>query len=194
MVRPTPTGKSRLRRHQGGFGFLTILLLIVLIGLALGQAGTLWGTESRRIKEAGLLYVGEQYRNAILSYYESSPGQAKTWPKSLDDLLLDPRQPRLTRHLRKLYLDPVSGTPDWGLITDPVTQEIHGVYSTAPGQPLKTGGFSKKEEKFEGAESYAAWRFEALPPTVEQVPAPTPTLPTPQLAPGSTERVTPTPP
>jgi type II secretory pathway pseudopilin PulG len=194
MVRPTPTGKRTLRRKQAGFGFLAVLLLIVLIGLALGQAGMLWSTQSRRIKEAELLYVGERYRDAIRSYQESSPGQAKSYPKTLDDLLLDPRHPRMTRHLRKLYRDPVGDTPDWGLITDPVTQEIHGVYSTAPGQPLKTSGFSKKEANFEGAESYAAWRFEAVPPPEEQVPAPTPALPQPQLAPGSPERVMPNPP
>jgi type II secretory pathway pseudopilin PulG len=161
MARPTPTGSTPAIRAQAGFGFLTVLFLIILIGLALGQAGTVWSTQSTRLKEADLLWVGEQYRNALKAYYEAGNGAAKTWPHTLDDLILDPRQPTIRRYLRKRYPDPLTGKQDWGLISDPVTNEIRGVYSRAPGQPLKQSGFPKNEADFEKAKTYADWRFEA---------------------------------
>jgi type II secretory pathway pseudopilin PulG len=176
MARRTPSGKPR-RGAQAGFGFLTVLFLIILIGLALGQAGTLWSTQSTRIKEADLLWVGEQYRSAIAAYYEASSGAAKTWPRKLDDLVLDPRQPTIRRYLRRLYPDPVSGKQDWGLITDPETQGIRGVYSRAAGKPLKLSGFPKKEADFENAKTYSDWRFEAKPEQAALGPVAAPAAP-----------------
>jgi type II secretory pathway pseudopilin PulG len=177
MVRPTPTCNPARPGSQAGFGFLTVLFLIILIGLALGQAGTLWSTQATRIKEADLLYVGEQYRSAIKAYYEAGSGAAQTYPRKLDDLLLDPRQPAIRRYLRKLYPDPLTGKPDWGLIADPVTQEIRGVYSRAPGAPLKTRGFPKKQAEFENARSYTDWRFETTPQDTASVSIPAASAP-----------------
>lgn len=149
---------GKAMRRQSGFAYLLALLLVVLMGLGLGAAGTLWHTESQRLKESELLYIGEQYRQAISSYY-NAPGPIKRYPKSLDELLLDTRQPTLTRHLRKLYADPLTGKKEWGLIIDPDAQQIRGVYSLAPGQPFKQTGFDAQQKEFENAQSYAAWRF-----------------------------------
>lgn len=156
-------------RRQSGFAYLLVLLLIVLMGLGLGAAGTLWHTESQRLKESELLYIGEQYRQAINSYY-NAPGTIKQYPKSLEALLLDTRQPTLTRHLRRLYPDPMTNTKEWGLVVDPDNQQIRGVYSLASGEPLKQQGFALNQREFEEAKSYAAWQFVVTPPT----PAPTP--------------------
>lgn len=178
MAARSPSGKP-LNRSQSGFSYLLVLLLVVLMGIGLGAAGTLWSTESKRIKESDLLYIGEQYRKAISSYYTSSPdivGETKHYPGKLEDLLLDTRQTnKLTRHLRKLYTDPVAGKNEWGLIRDPVSKEISGVYSLAPGQPLKQQGFNAQQKEFAEAVSYAAWRFEAT--KVDPPPAVTPTDP-----------------
>ena len=46
-----------MRRGQSGFGYLLVLLLIALLGIGLGAAGTLWSTESQRVKESDLLYI-----------------------------------------------------------------------------------------------------------------------------------------
>ena len=162
MAPRLPSGNAPLRR-QAGFGYLLVLLLVVLMGIGLGAAGTLWRTESQRIKERELLYIGEQYRKAILTYYRAPtpPDVAKQYPKSLEDLLLDPRQNSvLTRHLRKLYPDPLTGKKEWGLILEPgTTQQIRGVYSLATGQPLKQQGFDARQKDFENAQSYDAWQF-----------------------------------
>lgn len=157
MAQLLVNGKN-LPQRQAGFAYLLVLMLIVVMGLGLGAAGTLWRTESQRIKEQQLLYIGEQYRKAISSYY-AAPSPDKQYPKSLDDLLLDPRQTVTTRHLRKLYPDPVTGDKAWGLVVDPDSQQIRGVYSLAPGKPFKQTGFAARQKEFENAQSYAAWRF-----------------------------------
>jgi type II secretory pathway pseudopilin PulG len=159
------------------------LLLIVLMGIGLGVAGTLWHTESQRAKEAELLYIGEQYRKAIRSYVESpaAAGAAKHFPKKLDDLILDPRQNTLLRHLRRLYPDPLTGKNDWGLIRDESNQQISGVYSKAPGQPRKQQGFGIDQKNFAAAASYADWRFEVV--KAKAVPTAPPTQPSPTTQP-----------
>jgi len=172
-----------MRRDQSGFGFLLVLMLIALLGIGLGAAGTLWSTESQRVKESDLLYVGEQYRKAIRSYYNAPTlDKAKRYPKKLEDLLLDTRQPQLMRYLRKLYVDPMSGKNEWGLIVDEASHGISGVYSLAPGKPLKQLGFDAAHKDFENAPNYAAWRFvvtEAAQPAKILVKPSTPPAPTP---------------
>lgn len=157
MAPRLPSGNASMRRQQG-FGYLLVLLLVVLMGIGLGVAGTLWKTESQRVKENELLFVGEAYRQAIRNYY-AAPGPVKQYPKSLEDLLLDTRQTQLTRYLRKLYPDPITGKAEWGLIRDAESEQISGVYSLAPGEPLKRQGFDSRQKDFENAESYGAWRF-----------------------------------
>lgn len=178
------SGKPPIR-HQSGFSYLLVLLLVVLMGIGLGAAGTLWSTESQRVKENDLLYIGEQYQKAISSYYTSTPnipdatpnasGETKHYPKTLNDLLLDPRHEKLTRHLRKLYADPLTGKNEWGLVRDPVSEEISGVFSLAPGQPIKQQGFGTLQKEFAEAPDYQAWRFVAtqtLPPPPVASPTP----------------------
>ena len=163
-------------RREAGFAYLLVLLFIVLMGLGLGAAGTLWHTKSQRLKESELLYIGEQYRQAIQSFY-NAPGPIKRYPKSLDELLLDPRQATLTRHLRKRYADPLTGQKAWGLVIDPADQQIRGVYSLAPGHPFKQTNFDTRQKDFENAQSYAAWRFivSTIPaPPIPPGPPPTP--------------------
>lgn len=176
MAPRLPSGSGPMQR-QRGFGYLLVLLLVVLMGIGLGAAGTLWKTESQRVKESELLFVGEAYRQAIRNYY-SAPGPTKQYPKSLEDLLLDTRQTQLTRHLRKLYPDPMTGKAEWGLIRDAESQQINGVYSLAPGEPLKQQGFDSRQKDFENAKSYGDWRFVATgtpAPTPPKTKTPTPT-------------------
>ena len=175
-----PTGKSA----QSGFTYLFVLMLIALVGMGLAMAGTLWHTESQRARETELLFIGDQYRQAIRSYYELDPAQPRL-PQSIDDLLEDNRRPNIVRHLRRAYRDPFTGGP-LALIREPDSHGIVGVYSQAPGHPFKTAGFSSKDEAFKGAKSYAGWRFVVVlpsravatpaspqtPPELRVVPAP----------------------
>lgn len=78
-------------------------------------AGQVWQVKAQREKEAELLYVGEQFRKAIMSYYNTG---TKQFPETLEELLEDKRTPAIKRHLRKIYTDPVTNTTEWGIIEE----------------------------------------------------------------------------
>jgi type II secretory pathway pseudopilin PulG len=113
-------------RTQRGFTYLGVLLAIALLGIGLVAASEVWMTTAKRQRIEQLDWVGQQYVQAIGSYYESSPGSVKTFPKSLEDLLEDRRVSFVRRHLRQLYVNPLTGKLDWELIEAPAAS-IRGV-------------------------------------------------------------------
>ena len=143
-------------------GFTLVELMVVMAIVALARHFILWHIDAQRAREAELLFIGDQYRQAIRSYYELDPAQPHL-PQSLDDLLEDNRRPGIVRHLRRAWRDPLTGRP-FALIREPDTQGITGVYSPASGQPLRKAGFSVRDEAFVETASYAGWRFVYLPP------------------------------
>ena len=153
-------------RTQRGFALLFVLILIGILAIGMTGAELVWSTEAKEQREAQLLYVGAQYRQAIRSYFFAVPGHP-AYPQRLRDLLSDTRFPQAVRHLRQEYPDPMTGKP-LQLIRDPVSHGIMGVYSAAPGQPLKVGGFPLGDAGFTGAKSYAQWRFVFAPLGIQQ--------------------------
>lgn len=105
--------------RQRGFTYLGVLLAIALLGIGVAAASEVWVTTAKRQRMEQLEWVGQQYVLAIGSYYESSPGTAKHFPKSLEDLIEDRRVPHTRRHLRRLYVNPISGKFDWELVDLP---------------------------------------------------------------------------
>ena len=161
---------------QNGFSYLIVLFAIAALGAALGVAGQVWHTASVREKERQLLYVGNAFRDAIASYYERSPSGAKSFPKTFDELVKDPRFPNTMRHLRKIYPDPITGKEDWGLIPAP-GGGIMGVYSKSEARPLKVAyfdapyqAFAERALQLKEKMTYAQWQFAyggvAVPGTV----------------------------
>jgi type II secretory pathway pseudopilin PulG len=152
-----------------------VMLLGLLIGLALAGIGLMamvdnWALQRQREREAQLLFVGEQYRQAIRHYYYGAPnGQPRQLPASLQDMLEDDRFPTPVRHLRRLYPDPLTGSSDWGELR--VGDRLAGIYSRSDAQPLKQAGFAPAQAGFAGMEHYQDWvfaftiaaRFSALP-------------------------------
>ena len=168
MAATTPVGK-RMRScpgQQRGLGFLALLFVIALAGVALAGTGALWQLESRREKEKELLFIGEQYSRALGSYYARTPGNAKQFPERLEDLLLDPRFPMPVRHLRRLYRDPMRPESHWELLRE--QGRIVGVVSTSDDQPVKISGFPEAFKEFEGAKSYRQWQFRGIAGTEKQ--------------------------
>lgn len=155
--RTTTPGWPRAAR-QRGFTYLALLIAVAIIGVTLAEAGVVWHTAQQREKERELLFVGDQFRLAIGHYYNAGIGAARQFPQRLDDLLRDPRQPGVVRHLRKLYYDPLTGTTEWGLVKDP-NDRIVGVYSTSEEQPIKQANFNAADRDFEGKEKYSQWAF-----------------------------------
>jgi type II secretory pathway pseudopilin PulG len=150
---------------QSGFTYLYVLLLITLIGMGLAATGTLWRTDAQRAREAELLFVGDQYRQAIRSYYQLDAAQPRL-PSEIDDLLEDNRRPEPVRHLRRAYPDPISGEP-FVLIPAVEGPGIVGVHSPSTQRPFKLAGFAIENESFADATHYSEWRFVFVAPVVQ---------------------------
>ena len=150
---------GRKVKKQAGFTYVGFLILVAVSGAGLAAYGEIASHVTQREKEAELLFRGNQYRDGIASYYKKE----SRYPQSLEQLLEDKRFPMPVRHLRKLYPDPVAGSPEWGLVEAP-GGGVMGVYSRAPGKPVKTGNFLQKNQEFEGAVSYGDWKFVHSPP------------------------------
>lgn len=148
--------------RERGFAYLGVLIAVTVLGIALVAAEIVWYESSRREKEAELLFVGMQYQKAIQQYYESSPGR-KTYPTSLDSLLLDPRYPGTRRYLRRMYPDPMTGQSEWGLIVAP-EGGVMGVHSLGVGTPIKHIGFPATHIGFDRQPRYSEWKFGYRPP------------------------------
>jgi type II secretory pathway pseudopilin PulG len=141
---------------------LGLLLMLMLTSIALLAAVDVWSTTRQREQERELLFVGEQYRQAIRHYYFATPsGQARVLPASLEVLLSDDRFPVPVHHLRRLYPDPITGRPEWGLVR--VGDRISGVHSLSDHAPLKQTGFSPAQSSFEAKSSYQDWVFVFVP-------------------------------
>lgn len=140
--------------RQRGMGYLGLLFAIAIIGITLATVGVLWSTQSRRDREAELLFVGNQFRQAIGHYYETGG----VYPPALAELVEDTRVPIARRFLRRLYPDPMTGTGDWELIR---TSDggIMGVASNSMQAPIKVAGFSLADAAFEKQSCYCDWKF-----------------------------------
>lgn len=153
-----------MRREQRGFTYLTILFLVAIMSGGLALIGEVWQTSAKRDKEAELLQVGNEYRKAIERYYFYPSKQAprRQYPKTLADLVKDPRDPGNVRHLRRLYPDPITGKEEWGLVKS-ADGGLAGVYSLSDATPLKTAGFAVRDASFEGKTKYSDWQFVYAP-------------------------------
>jgi len=148
-------------RHRGAV-LMALLLLLVLLGIGALAAAEVWASTRRHEREDELLWVGEQYRHAIESYWKMTPGARKALPASLDQLLDDDRFPNPVHHLRQAYRDPVADYAEFDLIV--VNNALLGVRSTSRLAPVKHANFPRGYQGFAAAEDYSQWQFVFLPP------------------------------
>lgn len=142
--------------HESGFTYVGLLLFLAITGIGLASVGTAWHAHLQREKEAELVFVGSQFQRAIRSYYERSPEAGKLYPKALADLLEDRRSGTVVRHLRRIYVDPMTGQQDWGVIRQPDGRVI-GVYSLAEMTVFRTAELPDGIEV--KGDTYRDWRF-----------------------------------
>jgi type II secretory pathway pseudopilin PulG len=162
--------RSPFLKNQRGVTLMVVLLMMVVMGLAAGMAGNTWKNVMQREREEELLFRGNQYRRAIESYFKMGhAGTQAAYPKSIEDLLKDPRALQTQRHLREGYKDPVTGE-DFELIRQggsitglPGAVQslagIRGVYSKSNREPFKKAGFREPYEDFNKAGAYSDWKF-----------------------------------
>ena len=133
------------------------MMVIAIAGIGMAGVGIVWHQDAQREREKELLFIGDEYRKAIGSYYENSLGTAKQFPTTLEDLIADKRFPNTKRHLRKVYADPMTLGKPWQLILQ--QGQIIGVYSASKQTPIKKVGFQPPYETFGEAAEYSDWKF-----------------------------------
>ncbi|MBV6323973.1 type II secretion system GspH family protein [Duganella violaceipulchra] len=156
-MRPT----KQLRR-TGGWTYLCLLMVVAMIGLGLTAVVEMDATMTRREKEAELLAIGHQFREAIRRYRQV-PGMEQAYPAALENLLTDNRTSPPTRHLRKIFVDPMTVKAEWGLVI--ANGGIVGVHSLSQMTPIKQDGFDIDDASFYGQQSYMRWIFGEVGPT-----------------------------
>jgi type II secretory pathway pseudopilin PulG len=160
---------SRRRRWRGprdqrGYAYLALLIGIAIIGVVAAGTIQLGALYQRRMAEKALLDIGDQFQRALLSYSDSTPVGQPTQPRSLDELVRDPRYPNPVRHLRRIYADPMTGKADWVLVRSPNGQTIIGIHSASREHPIQLRQFPERFRGFEDKRSYTQWVFIARPP------------------------------
>lgn len=153
-----------LRQH--GFTYLGLIVLVTIIGLAATAALQVGVIAQRRDAEQQLLQIGREYYEALVRYSNATPAGQSNLPPSVQDLLVDPRFPDLRHHLRKLYIDPMTGHHEWGQVlgVNASGSGIVGLYSLSEARPIKIDNFEPIFAAFKGKTSYRDWVFTAQPP------------------------------
>jgi type II secretory pathway pseudopilin PulG len=149
-----PGSRGGAPAGQRGFTYFGILFTVALMGIGLAAVGELYSTAERREREQQLLFVGDQYASALKRYRAAN----NKYPQSLEELLGDPGQLPVRRYLRRIYVDPITNSTDWGLEKSD-DGRIVGVYSRSEQEPLKVANFPQRFKAFEEQKRYADWKF-----------------------------------
>jgi type II secretory pathway pseudopilin PulG len=161
-------GRPSVRvRRQAGFTYLGLIVLVTIIGLV--GAATLKADAllRRAAAEQELLEIGAAFSAALTSYAEATPRGQPTQPPSLEDLLKDPRFPGARRHLRKIFVDPITGKAEWGIVWlnkgglggGGGGSGVVAVYSLSDAKPFKQANFDTRFQNFEKREHLSDWKF-----------------------------------
>jgi len=157
-------------RREAGFTYVGLIVLVTIIGLV--GAATLKADAllRRAAAEQELLEIGAAFSAALTSYAEATPRGQLPQPPSLEALLKDPRVPGTRRHLRKIFVDPITGKAEWGIVwlnkgngTDGFGGSggsgVLAVYSLSEAKPLKQANFDGRFQNFENREHLSEWKF-----------------------------------
>jgi type II secretory pathway pseudopilin PulG len=149
---------GRPRQHGGrGFTYLAVMFIVALLTLTAAMASAVWSTVQQRSDEHQLAFVGRQFQTAIERYAQRPADARGRYPRRLEDLLRDDRALQPVRHLRRIYLDPMTGRPEWGLIRAP-DGGIVGVHSLSERQPM-TGTLLASRFDTVQVKTYRDWQF-----------------------------------
>lgn len=145
--------------RQRGFTYVGLIVLVAIIALV-GAATLRIGALMRRAAaEEELLETGAEFTRALRSYAAATPRGQPTQPPSLRELLRDPRFPEPRRHLRKVYIDPITGKAEWGILYLADRTGVIGVYSLSESAPFKVANFDYRFQNFENREHISEWVF-----------------------------------
>lgn len=154
-----PGAPGGARGTQAGYTYLMVLFIVAGLGLFAAQTGVVWHQAAQREREEDLLAIGVEFSRALASYMKASPDH--TLPQNLQQMVEDRRGPVMVRHLRRVYRDPFTGKPEWGL--KKAGGRITGVYSLALGVPIRQHDLPRELGEITGeVGSYAEWVFRPI--------------------------------
>jgi type II secretory pathway pseudopilin PulG len=172
-------------RCEAGFTYVGLVVFVAILGMVGAATLKVDGLLRRAAAEQELLEIGAAFSAALRSYAAATPQGFAPLPPTLQDLLKDPRFPGTRRHLRKIFVDPVTGGTEWGIQYLGDRVGVLAVYSLSQAQPLKVANFDARFPHFENKEHLSEWKFTAGEGVaVAPPPAPVTTPPAaPALAP-----------
>lgn len=145
-------------KRASGFTYLWVLIIVALLAALLVTSAEIYATSVRRDREKELIFFGRKFREAIGRYYEGRAiGGVHEYPENLEDLLRDRRYPGIVRYLRKIYVDPITGKAEWGVVR--IGGRVVGIYSFSNKEPIKQARFDASEASFAGKKKYSEWVF-----------------------------------
>lgn len=153
--------RARPGPRQAGFTYLGLIIFVFILGMVGAATLKIGSLLQRAHAEQELLEIGAQFSTALRTYAEATPRGRPAQPMSLEELLRDTRFPNPRRHLRKIFVDPVSGKAEWGLVRAGDGGRILGVHSLSQAAPLKLANFDKRFPGFENRERISDWKFMA---------------------------------
>lgn len=164
--------RAGLRRgRQAGFTYLGLIIFVTIIGLVGAATLKIGALLQRAAAEEELLDIGAAFSAALDSYAAATPQGASPYPPSLKELLKDPRVPGVRRHLRKIFVDPLTGKAEWGVVyLGDGTTGVVAVHSLSTAKPLKVANFDSRFAGLDNADTISAWRFKARDPALGQGP------------------------
>jgi len=148
-------------RRSGGFTYLSLIILVAIIGLVSASALKLGSVIQRSRAEQELLLIGAAFSDALQSYADATPAGMPPQPPSLKSLLRDPRFPGVRRHLRKLFVDPMTGKAEWGVVYLGNKVGVLAVHSLSDAKPVKIGNFPPRFQGLADKQKISEWRFAA---------------------------------
>ncbi|MEN3274302.1 MAG: hypothetical protein V7631_92 [Massilia sp.] len=174
------------RPPEAGFTYVGLVVFVAILGLVGTATLKVDSLLRRAAAEQELLEIGAAFGEALRSYAAATPRGFPTAPPTLQDLLKDPRFPGTRRHLRKIFVDPITGKNEWGVLYQGDKVGVLAVYSLSQAQPLKVANFDARFQNFENKEHLSEWKFTAQGQGSSAAPGQPPAVPAPVKPPPGT--------
>ena len=151
----------RAPNNQAGFTYIGLIVFVTIIGMVGAATLKVGSLLARAEAENELLAIGAEFSAALASYAQATPPGQPAQPPSLAALLRDPRFPTPRRHLRRIFVDPITGKAEWGLVQAAEGGPVLGVYSLSQARPLKIAKFDARFVNFDNKQHLSEWKFTA---------------------------------
>lgn len=153
---------SKAAARQNGMIYLAMLLAVAMVGGLSAVSLRVAQTIQLRSAEDELIVIGLEFHHALQSYADATPNGLPNTPENLSELLRDPRYPGIKRHLRRIYHDPLTRKPEWGIVRGP-DHRIYGIHSLSRSNVMKKENFPAELIYLNHKEKHRDWVFSAIP-------------------------------